>query len=486
MRRKQVNKKPLLLLLVFTLFSFLVVKNTSKFNLKKEEVLLSEKQPAECNNCQVVGGIQENIGEETANIVFLDQSQTVDITNQAVLGQQIDCGGLDSTIFLEIHRPVCSKDGSGEIDFSGSSSFTIGSGGVTVDKNSDIEVTKITYPSVLWRGQATYVTSNKQITKNSPEYRSNGKHIDLNLVARTLAPDEVSEFTDFVSETEKTPFTVQAKVNLLGSVENIFDDSIGEYKITDPFKKDCTVYGKSCDKVFKESAVTDFNIGKSNRVASDGYLSGQAPKGDGRVIQEEEGCLVEGRHYSKIDKELGVVEACNQKTALLSGLFKKTFSLLQWTKCHPTISVATESLDLGDYEITEQATGKCIDTKGLGIKMTTLFGEPDRLEDDLAGNAYLSQLYGETLSPAESKNIVLSGNPKNSEMFFVATDCAVSIDGTPYSALCLWDASPILYNYKLQERDTAPQQEDFPDDFASYWRSVLKSVKKSYDRYKSK
>jgi hypothetical protein len=486
MRKKQVNRKPLFLLLVLTLVSVFLVKNSSRLDLKKERVLLNIKKPTECKSCQAVGGIKENVEEETTgNIVLLDQSQIVDVTDQAVLaaGSGVGCGDMDSTFFLSLHRPICSKDGAGDIDFSGSSNVSSGGEGVVVSKDSDIVITKITYPLALWKGPHTYVDNNKQIRKESPAHKSNGKQIDSNLIARSLSPYEVTEFLDSITGTEKTPFTVEAKVNLLGSVEEVREDSVGKYKVIDTSTKDCEIYGRPCDEVFNEYAVSDFNVGKSNRIASDekfgGYLGGQAPQGDQRVIDEEPGCLVEGRHFSKINKDQGVVEDCNERIAILKGLFMKSFSLLKWKKCNPSETVDPST----GQTTTSPATEKCVDTKTLGIKMTTLFGEPDRQEDELAANAYLSQLYRGSLSPSESKDIVLAGNPKNSEMFFVATDCGLTIDGHYVSALCLWDASPILYTYKLQERDTAPKQEDFPDNFASYWHSVLKSVELSKDAY---
>ena len=77
----------------------------------------------------------------------------------------------------------------------------------------------------------------------------------------------------------------------------------------------------------------------------------------------------------------------------------------------------------------------------------------------------------------------MSGNPKTSIMFFVATECALRIDGRNVPVLCLWDASPILSNFNLQEKDKAPNQEDFPTNFGFYWNSVVQSMKLSAKKY---
>ena len=162
----------------------------------------------------------------------------------------------------------------------------------------------------------------------------------------------------------------------------------------------------------------------------------------------------------------------------------ETFGLSQWERC--TIGEEIETVDPKTGEIikTRQKSGECVDPKTLGIKMTPIFGEPDVCEDELCANAYLSQSYRETLAPSESKGVTISGSPKTATMFFVATECALQIDGKNVPVLCLWDASPILLNYKLQEKDKAPRQEDFPKSFTNYWGSVSQSMKISSKVYR--
>ncbi len=487
MKRRQVNRKPLLLLLVLTLFSFFLVKYVSKFDFKKEKILLDVKKPAECTSCQVSEGIKENIYDEVSmNYVVLDKSQTIELTDsemESVLGiKDVGCGVIDAENFLASKRFVCSTQGAGSMDFSKGSGKP-GGKGVVVDKNTKITIKSISYPLALWLGQYTYVDSNKQIRKDSPEYPSNGQQIAPEIVARDLAPKEAIEFYDSISGTEKKPFEVQGKIKMDISNGVDLDIADGKYKIVnDPEEPGCVVNGVPCDP---KLAVSDYNVGKSNYIASDekygGYLAAQAPRGDKKMIEDDSECLVEGRSFSEIKD--GNVKACDSIVAHITGIFQKTFDLRTWERC--TIGEAVETKDpvSGVTTYVRRPSGECIDPKTLSIKMPPIFGEPYVCEKELCANAFLTQSYRETLSPSESKGLQVSGNTKTSTMFFVATPCSLEIDNNQVDVLCLWDASPLLLNYRLQERDTAPNQEDFPKNFSSYWMSVQKSVTQSSEVY---
>ncbi len=487
MRRKQVNRKPLFLLLVLTLFSVFVVKNISISDFKKKEKPLDVEQPAECTSCQVSKGIQEDIDDEMlVNYIVLDKSQTIQLTGSAlesVLGvKDVGCGVIDAQNFLESERFVCSTNGSGNIDFS-KGDASPGGKGVMVDKDTKIEITSISYPLAFWLGQYTYVDSNKQIRRDSPELRSNGQQIDPEIVARDLAPHEAIEFYDSVSGTVKKPFEVQGKIKMDISNGQDLDIADGKYKVVNaPHEPGCTLFGQPCDP---ELAVSDYNVGKSNYISSDevygGYLAAQAPGGDPKMIEDNTECLVEGRHFSEID--VGNVRACDSVVAHITGIFQQTFDLRTWEGC--TIGEEREVIDpvTGGTTYIRVPTGKCVDPKTLTIKMPPIFGEPYKCEKELCANALLTQTYRETLSPEESGSLQVSGNTKTSTMFFVATPCSLEIDGNGVDVLCLWDASPILLNYRLQERDTSPKQEDFPQNFTSYWMSVLKVTNLSAQVY---
>ena len=490
MRKKPINTKAMFFLIGLSLFSLWMVNIFSKIDFSKTEPQLPVSQPAECTNCQTGEIIEEVIDENASiNYILLDNSQTVtllDSSDSSVLGiSGSDCQGIDPANFLSSKRYVCSTQGSGAIDFSEGQESGSSGQGVIVSKDSKIEITKVTYPLALWKGQYTFIDSNKQIRKNSPETRSNGQQIDPEIVSRTLSPQEAIEFNESISGTEKKPFVVEGKIKMnLGDVENL-NDVEGEYQVEDrSHQPECTVYGKTCEP---KLAISDYNVGKSNYIASDekygGYLGAQAPGGDEKVISDNSECLVEGKDYKKIENEDGVVTSCINVLAIISGRFMATFGFSQWKRCTVGEEVQSVNPETGETIIKTEKSGECVDPKSLGIKMTPIFGEPDNCEKELCANAFLTQAYRETLSPSESGGLKMSGNPKTSIMFFVATECALRIDGRNVPVLCLWDASPILSNFNLQEKDKAPNQGDFPANFGFYWNSVVQSMKLSAKKY---
>jgi hypothetical protein len=489
MRKKPINTKAMFFLIGLSLFSLWMVNIFSKIDFSKTESQIPVAQPAECTNCQTGEVIEEVIDENASvNYVLLDNSQTVtlmDSSNSSVLGVlNYGCHDIDPANFLSSKKYVCSTQGSGAIDFANGGQAQSGGQGVLVTKNSKIEITKVTYPLVLWKGQYTYIDSNKQIRKDSPEYRSNGQQIDPEIISRTLSPQEAIEFNESISGTEKKPFVVEGKVKMDTGDAKDLDDVEGKYKVEDaPHKPECTVNGKPCDP---KLAVSDYNVGKSNYIASDkkygGYLAAQAPGGDAKMIPDDSECLVEGKDYKQINN--GVVLSCVNTPAIISGLFMATFGFDQWNRC--TVGESVQSVDpvTGKTVTTTEKSGECVDPKSLGIKMTPIFGEPDKCEKELCANAFLTQSYRETLSPSESGGLQMSGsNPKTSIMFFIATECALKIDGKNVPVLCLWDASTILSNFNLQEKDKAPKQKDFPENFNSYWSSIDRSMKISAKVY---
>lgn len=498
MRRRKNNKKALLLLLALSFFSFFTVK----FVLKTKESLSPKKEikseVLECSTCgESSTHFQQNVEEDiTNNILMIEEKDTVDVTSlvdSSVLGTDtggFSCRGLDPANFLSSSRYVCSSEGPGPVDFS-TERGSLAGGGINVSKDSDIKITKITYPLAFGLGQYSYIDSNKQIRKKSPDYRSNGQQIDPEYMAKTLSPKESIEFYEEISGTEKEPFQVEGKVYIKDSdFEMKEGDGEGKYQIENvEGEPGCILKGKPCKKEF---AVSDYNVGKSNRIASDqtnygGYYAMQIPGTDKEVNKITEGkekekkkeCLVDGQGYQRIDKGNNVV--CDKKPAFVLATFDAFFSSDVWRGC--TIGERQEIRDeYGNTTIGFVPTKECVQTKALAIKMTPIFGEPNKCDKELCANAFLSQTYRQTLSPEESSGVKESSpDTKKSVMFFVATPCALDIDGTQVDVHCLWDASPTLLNYNLQAKDKSPNQNDFPWNFRSYWASVLSAIKISND-----
>lgn len=483
MKKMRTNRKPFLLLLFLIGFSFLTIKIFEGRN-RDMNLEVELNQPQECKNCNITSSsfteeIIEDISDE--DIVFVDQSEIANITDIEDIGSvkgigSINCGAISADTLLASIRKTCSNT-SGSVDFKDGNSSSGGSG-VLVTKDSEIRIVSISYPLALFLGQSTYQDSNKQIRKDSPEYRSNGQQIDVEYVTRNLSPKESEEFTDSLSDTEKVPFKVEAEVKL-GGDSTINTNTPGEYAIANAdHNPGCTVNGKPCDRDF---AISDFNVEKSNNLASDskygGYLTFQAPGGDNYEREEDNSCLAEDENYTVWDK--GVVNACRQGVgATIKATFKSLFSSSQWKRC-----TVGEDITNPDGSISTEF-GTCIDTKSIGIKMTAIFGDPYECTDDLCANAMLVDRYKSILSPNQADSVEeVSSNSNTSLTKFVATDCQISIDSKTYPVYCLWDASVYLLNYQLQAKDSAPNQEDFPENFNTYWRSVKKSSDMSSDRY---
>ena len=497
MIRKKTNKKALGLLVLLVAFSLLASKIFSSSNITSNISKEHSSKPEQCPNCGTGNTNNSSVIEEQVvsedineNTIYVGTSGTIDITGnikeREIKGASISCDGIPSETLLSSIRKTCSN-GAGPVDYANGGNASGGGSGVVVTKDSTIEILEITYPLSFFLGQATYQDSNKQIRKNSPENRSNGQQIDVEFVTKNLSPKESEEFSESLESTEKQPFDVEATVNV-GQHDGIKESQPGRYEVKNAdHNPGCTVYGKPCDR---KLAISDFNVEKSNRLASDrkygGYLMGQAPVKDLETKAEEEQsrigdqkkCIAEDENYTVWDK--GIVTACNNVVGMIGATFKKMFGLDRWKKCTVGETVVDENGNVTQLP----PVNDCIDSKTIGIEMTPIFGEPYKCTEDLCANAMLADKYRSVLSPKEAEGLQENAiDPNKSVTKFVATDCSISIDGKLVKVLCLWDASVYGYNFQLQAKDSAPNQEDFPDNFNSYWKSVKKSSDMSAERY---
>ncbi len=482
MIKKRINKKPILLLFLLLGFSFFVIKILEKYSIEKKKIDVHLEQPQQCESCKENNStLQEEVIDEITedDIVLIDKANTVNIVDTSVVKgvKNFSCDNISADTLLASIRKTCSS-GAGEVDYANGGNASSSGSGVVVSKDSVIEIVEINYPLSLFLGQSTYQDSNKQIRKESPEYRSNGQQIDIDYVTRNLSPKESEKFSASLLETEKVPFKVEAEVSV-GGADQITSSNPGEYVIRNaPHEPECTVKGKPCER---ELAISDFNVEKTNNLAADseygGYYMFQAPGGDNYKPEEDNSCLVQDTNYTYWSK--GVVNSCKRGlTASVSAIFKRTFSASKWKRC--TVGEPITNPD-GSTDI---ITDTCIDVKNIGIKMTAIFGDPYECTEDLCANAMLVDRYRSVLAPQEATGKKEVSTDVNTSLTkFVATDCAISIDGKTYPVYCLWDASTYLLNYQLQAKDSIPNQEDFPQDFQSYWNSVKKSSDMSAEKY---
>ncbi len=483
MRKQRTNRKAMLLFISLILCSFSIVKTFGKTRDENKPIEIVSTASQECKNCVDKTGVEQKIVPEESKyqIVYLDESQTVDISDKVkgeVKGSS--CAPAVNDLGSAV-REICTG-GSGEIDFSEGGEVSGSGGGVLVRKDAQFELVQVTYPLSFWLGQYVYQNSNKEIKNTSPEYRSNGEQIDEEYVSKTLSPEEANEFRNSISGTVRENFSVEGKADL-PEVESITSKQTGKYIVQNS-------PSEPKNKCPEEVGVSDYNVGKSNYIASDaengGYLRQQIPGGDKYELLEDKACLEEGGDFKTATS--GLYTACLDVVAIVKGWFSKTFGKEQWDGCTGKQMVTVKVTDPKTGAITEKyqeeqtvKSGECIDIENVAIKMAPIFGDPYVCTGEMCANAFQTYMYRGTLSPEQaSGKVIASKDSDESLMFFVATKCGVTVDGKgPYDVLCLWDASQTLLNYKLQQKDKAPEQENFPSNFRTYWSKVENAVNES-------
>lgn len=465
MNRKRVNKKAFRLLLFMLVFTFFAIKLTSGLVEQNSKTRQSVKQEAsECTNCIEQTGSEEKLIQEQVQPVKVDSSTALQelSTEPYVKGVgEITMPCNQSFQLLSSAKFLCADKGTGiPTETDGKVRM------IKIDRNTTIQLVKVTYPLAFGLGQYTVQDSNKQIKKSSPEVRSNGQQIDPEYVSKLLSPTQAEEFEERIVRSEKKPFTVEGNVTFGVSVDGTADlhPEAGLYTVSN-------LPSEPGIKAPREIAISDINVGKSNYIASDpdagGYGMIQIPGGDNFPKPNEEQCLDVGKNVSNFTKSEGVVVTCLNKTSQILGRIMGVFNL-----------------DAGDCQEKLDANGNniggyiCVNPATIGIKMTPIFGDPYECSEDgeLCANALLNENYRATLSPDQAAS--------SDGVFTIATDCEIRIDhGRTETVKCLWDASTTKYNYNLQAKDKAPNQADFPQSFNRYWSSVKVATKKSAEVY---
>lgn len=463
MSKKRINKKAFMILILMLIFTFVAIKVTSSLTTRDNRNKQNVKQEAlECTNC-----IEKTGGEEK---IIQEEPQPVKVSNDLAL-QNVFTGSsvkASTEIKMPCNQPFQLLSSAKFLCSSGSAGIATETDGkvrkIKIDRNTTIELVKVTYPLAFGRGQYTVQDSNKQIKKSSPEYRSNGQQIDPEYVSKLLAPTQVEDFNEKIVRSEKKPFTVEGNVTFgTEGLEDIKPEA-GEYTVSDlPDIKEI--------KFPRDIAIADVNVGKSNYIASDpnsgGYGMIQIPGGDKFPVPNQDQCLDVGKNVGELTKSEGVVVTCENKLSRILGRIVGFFDL-----------------DDGDCQEKLDENGNnvggyiCVNPATIGIQMTPIFGDPYECSEDgeLCANALLTENYRATLSPDQATS--------SNGIYSIATECEVRIDhGDIAKVKCLWDASTTKLNYNLQAKDKAPAQADFPQSFSRYWSSVRVATKKSAEFY---
>lgn len=495
MMRGNSNKRGMFFLLFLTAFSFGAVKifhiieNDLKVQGRVETVAQSSQG---CSTGSMGVALNSSLSNDKHyQIMELPESAGINLqvggssvkgsTNTA--SAQVNCTDSFANLLQLNEADVC-MSGSGDLNYETASKH---SDEVRVRKDDRLDLVTVKYPLAFWLGNFEYIDSNKNILNGNTAYRGNGEQIDENYQARHLAPKEANTFRQEVSDTVRQNFALEADVDGPNPIPEGKQKVQGEYVVHNVNNASC-----ACNP---EVAVSDYNVGKSNYIASDptygGYRRVQAPKGDNYDNDDPSVCLQEGAKYETMTDEHGVVLACNNRLAFVEGLFEAVFAPRQWDGC--TGHGCVEYDKKGNC-VAEGKTDECINAESVAVKMPSIFGEPYKCTTEFCANAFMTYLQRASLAPttASSKKIA-STNTDESLMFFVATDCRARIVGstTIIPIKCLWDASPLLANYNLQKKDHSPRGDskrarniDYPKSFDQYWKNTDKAIIESAKYYK--
>jgi hypothetical protein len=498
MYKKKKNNKAGLFFMLLVLGGYFFIKFGQGINssietrANFEEEILS--QPEECTTCGST--IEEEIVPEEPEIgvLMLDEKYTVDITGEAAAGMTgevlsgssgladfFDCGKYEKSGVVDSVTKLC-PSGSTTLDYDKGFleqiwDLIFGSERVEINsENSEIKFTMVTYPLAYFLGQYVVQDSNREANIESPNYSASGQAVDERYTLKTQSPLLVEELRELIHDPRRTDFGVKAEVGIVdyqdGTSEMRQDD--GEIKVQN------AEHNPACFCDDERISTSDFNPFDPNIQGFEGggFFRQQIP---GWTPEEERevGCLdAPEESIKKVGIGEGAVPACIDLLEGFKGFVQSIFSRSEFDEC--TTETCSEE---GCVE-----PPPCTDLKGLVVKMSPIFGDPNDCTDALCANAYLANAYKAGLNPQQSGSLVTSSSDtKKSLMLFIGTPCTANLyvkgRAFPVRLTCLWDASPLLLNYNLQSQYKSPGQEGFPPSFDYYWYLVEQAIEISADKY---
>jgi hypothetical protein len=472
----------MLLVLVGYVFVNFGQSISSKGEVKAEYEEKVVPKPEEYTTCGA--GLEEDIvvEESQINVLVYEDENVVEMRDESVagIGDFINCNKFNPANILDSVRRVC-PTGSGEFEVEDDMTLIekIFLGGqVRIDSISEIEMTIVRYPLALFLGQYVMENSNREPSVESPNYPSSGQVIDEGYTLKMETPMRAEELEEVFAETLRKDYTVTANAEIVSGsgVDEVAQTEQEIGVMNAEHEPECL-----CDE---EVSTSDYNPGSSNRQGFEaGYFRSQIPGGDPKVDDGADQCLTHGEDYKMM--LFGNVPACVNAVGIFKGIVSSLFSIGQWNNCNGE----PEEECYYDEEFNRpvcsvKETEPCTDVRDIAVKMSPIFGEPDECTEELCANAYLTKSYMAGLTPEQAGGKKIASNdPEESLMFFVGTPCEARIKVGRKSRLvpvtCLWDASPLLLDYKLQAMFTNPGDENFPSAFDIYWALVDKAVEAS-------
>jgi hypothetical protein len=308
--------------------------------------------------------------------------------------------------------------------------------------------------------------------------------IDENYTLKTQSPHLVEELREELKDTVRQHYTVWTDADVEGGGHS------SEYDENTEYEYEVIVTNADHDPKSlcpEEVTTSDYNPGSPNRQGSrgGGFFRTQIPGGDPVVEKNSDMCLEVDQDYKMITSGLHV--ACIDLVNLVKGRIASIFSIRKWESCkEPQVECTVD--EEGEEVCVTIPLEDCLNTRNIGIKMSPIYGAVDECTDELCANAYLTNSYKAGLSPLQvDEKREISSNYEESLMFFLGTKCLanIKIGGIikQIPVTCLWDASPLLLDYKIQAQYKYPGQEGFPQSFDYYWYLVEQAIEESAIRY---
>lgn len=423
--------------------------------------------------------------DKLAEFLALFERQWTNIQNFAT------CSNFSNQLNIESAVQLCDNKQSASYRFSGLE--TDQGDSFSIPTNARVVFSEVTYPLAYFLGQYVYENSKREISYRSTEYSSSGEMIDIDYQAKTLPPGDAELFKEDIEnlETEREPFSIKASLSL--SAQGAVVEKEGEVDVDLQIDNPTDADGPC------PFAKHDYNPETANYIAYHekygGYLRSQVPGGNNYELPEDNECYKEGSHFFR--SLSGNVPACINMFEWIIGRFKGNVSKEDWDECTKGVCETITLPGGGTKELCTPNPEKCVDIANIGIKMPPLLGKPYECNepvgdgtDRLCANAFLTESYKGTLSPERASEKKVGGDPDNNGiMYFIATPCKLRVTTQGEGSIkrksvtvpvtCLWDATSNNLTYQLQAKDRVPGQEDFPQNFRSYWNGVLQAIRVS-------
>jgi hypothetical protein len=341
-------------------------------------------------------------------------------------------------------QPVCTKANI-SVDLRGGSESNSGNS-VTVQKNSKIELWRITSPLALLSGKDNPYDSTYEISKANANFRSANQLIDQDLVAAQFyAPTDRSELEDVYNSADTGDFSVHVSTAFGG---------IGGGG-TPP--NEATI-SPELDTVCPDVNTSDPNPDAPNKISneiSNSYSSPTKVKfGRNYINPNDTECVyIDPQDVTLPNSE--VFDTCVLDRRTFDGVVSALYGFAQWGEC------------LADKS-------KCEEVEVVGLLIDAPFGGNHYCEEGFCADQYYDNAVSARLDPERAIEETEEGLESKGEALlkghYVTTPCRIRVDyGDIYEVPCLWDVSPYKAEYELNLAQSSDP--DFPT-WEEYWYRV--------------